>query len=237
MALQYWVTMAPMPRSQQLALTDSSEEEEEESPASSKPSPDSGYETAPVRQNKSRWWRAKKSSKGKRRQMVALTLPEEVVRSLSPEVERLGLQAVFYDQYWRDVTAKNTCSITILETRSYSRTLALAMDLLVLVVNGASSGNLASCWPSGVSSSPGVRAPTSISASIARRMLRTEGGSSASAKTFTMLLPSPTSRPFVASLGLLLWPGPCAAFCGTERLQIFTRITRSCSDNRSISGV
>lgn len=72
-----------------------------------------------------------------------------------------------------------------------------------------SRGNLASCMPRGVKLSELVRALTSFSESIARRMFLDDGGSSASRRV-----------------------------CSTSpSLQILTRSTRSCKDSRSISGV
>ena len=72
-----------------------------------------------------------------------------------------------------------------------------------------SSGSFASCIPNGVRFSAFVRALTSFRESIARRMFFDEGGSSASRRV-----------------------------CSTSpNLQILTRNTRSCKDNRSISGV
>lgn len=73
--------------------------------------------------------------------MIALTLPQDVTRFLSPEIERLGLQAVFYDHYWREVTAENTCHMSVLEVRCFSNSIALSLDTLVLLINGYSSGN------------------------------------------------------------------------------------------------
>lgn len=72
-----------------------------------------------------------------------------------------------------------------------------------------SSGSFASCDPRDVRFSAFVRAFTSLRESIARRMFLDEGGSSASRRV-----------------------------CSTSpSLQILTRNTRSCNDNRSISGV
>lgn len=72
-----------------------------------------------------------------------------------------------------------------------------------------SSGSFASCLPRGVRSSPGVRALTSTSESMARRIFFASGGSRASDSVCSM----PPS------------------------LQILTRRTRSCRERRSISGV
>ena len=72
-----------------------------------------------------------------------------------------------------------------------------------------SNGSLDSCLPRGVNSSEFVSAFTSLRASIERRIFLTDGGSSASERVCSI----------------------------SPRLQTLTRSTRSCNDNRIISGV
>lgn len=100
---------------------------------------DSGYETTSCRSSVR--WKIKKPSRNPKRKTVTLTIPQDVVRFLSPEIERLGLQALFYSHYWSEVSADNTCAISILEVRLFSRTLALCLDTLVLLINGYASDN------------------------------------------------------------------------------------------------